>query len=151
MIVFNLNCSNDHRFEGWFASTAEFERQQQSTLLNCPICGSKEISKMLHAPYVNTGGTQLSATHQPQPQGQPGNEQVANIAREVTKFVEKLIASTDDVGDAFPEEARRIHYNEVPERRIRGHASRDEIKELRDEGIDVIALPVAKHRLGTSH
>lgn len=149
MIVFNLTCSNAHKFEGWFASTADFEQQQQSTLLNCPVCGSTEVSKALHAPYVNTGGT-----HRPgesERQAKEDEKQYSNVAQEVAQLVEHLIANTEDVGDAFPEEARRIHYNEAPERKIRGNASRDEVKELREEGIEIIALPVPRHRLGKSH
>jgi hypothetical protein len=55
MIVFNLSCNNEHRFEGWFVSAADYDRQQQAALLNCPVCGSKDVNKGLHAPYVNTG------------------------------------------------------------------------------------------------
>ncbi len=149
MIVFNLICSNDHPFEGWFGSAAEFDRQQQSTLLSCPACGSNQISKTLHAPYVNTGGAH------PPPQGEhpvnDGAEQYANIADQVSQLVEHLIANTQDVGDAFPEEARRIHYKEAPERKIRGNASRDDVVELREEGIEVIALPIPRYRLDKSH
>lgn len=149
MIVFNLTCSNDHRFEGWFSSSADFEQQQESTLLNCPVCGSSKVNKMLHAPYVNTGAAHNAA--EPERHGKPNDDQYANVAREVTQMVEHLIANTEDVGEAFPEEARRIHYKETPERKIRGNASRDEVKELREEGIEVISIPIPKHRLGKSH
>lgn len=149
MIVFNLICINDHPFEGWFASATDFEQQQQSTLLSCPTCGSNRINKMLHAPYLNTGGAH------PLPQGEhrasDGVEQYANIADHVSQLVEHLIANTQDVGDAFPEEARRIHYKEAPERRIRGNASRDDVVEMREEGIEVIALPIPRYRLDKSH
>src|SRR6266446_1907640 len=57
MIVFNLTCGNDHPFEGWFGSTADFEQQQQSKLLSCPVCGSDRVNKAIHAPYVNTGSS----------------------------------------------------------------------------------------------
>lgn len=150
MIVFNLTCSNDHRFEGWFASSADFERQQQATLLNCPLCGSTEINKGLHAPYVNTGSTlPVSQREAPKAQGVP--VQYANISEDVTRMVEHLIANTEDVGSEFPEEARKIHYQESPERRIRGQASADEVQELREEGIEVVALPVPRHLLDKSH
>jgi hypothetical protein len=149
MIVFNLTCSNDHHFEGWFASAAEFERQQQSTLLSCPVCGGNQVNKELHAPYVNTGGAQKPS--QRERHAQNGAEQYANIGDEVSQLVEHLIANTEDVGDAFPEEARRIHYNETPERKIRGNASREEVIEMREEGIEVIALPIPRYRLDKSH
>ena len=149
MIVFNLICSNDHPFEGWFASAADFERQQQSTLLSCPTCGSNQINKALHAPYVNTGGAHPPS--QGEQRANDGVEQYANIADPVSQLIEHLIANTQDVGDAFPEEARRIHYKEAPERRIRGNASRDDVVEMREEGIEVIALPIPRYRLDKSH
>lgn len=149
MIVYNLTCCNDHRFEGWFASAAEFEQQQHSTVLCCPVCGSNHVNKALHAPYVNTGNA-----HQPsglERRSGNGTDQYANIGDAVSHLIEHLIANTDDVGDAFPEEARRIHYNETPERKIRGNASREEVKDLREEGIEVIALPVPRYLLDKSH
>ncbi len=149
MIVFNLNCGNDHCFEGWFASASDFESQKQSTQLICPVCGSNQVNKALHAPHVNTGSAPRPAERERHAKG--AAEQYANVADEVAQIVEHLLASTEDVGDAFPEEARRIHYNETAERRIRGNASRDEVRELREEGIEVIALPVPKYRLGKTH
>jgi hypothetical protein len=149
MIVFNLTCSNEHRFEGWFASAAEFDRQQRATQLNCPLCGSSEINKGLHAPYINSG----SAPQLPRAKPADGeaSAQYANIGAEVTKFIEQLLANTEDVGNAFPEEARKIHYQEAPERKIRGNASPDEVEELRDEGIEVVAVPVPRHLLDKPH
>src|SRR5476649_1389774 len=97
MIVFNLTCGNDHSFEGWFASAAEFARQQQATLLNCPLCGSTEVNKGLHAPHINSG----SAPQLPQREQAARNTagQYINIGAEVTKFIEHLIANTEDVGN----------------------------------------------------
>ena len=149
MIVFNLKCGNEHPFEGWFASAADFERQQQSTLLSCPTCGSSQVNKTLHAPYVNTGGARPPA--EGAPQANSGVEQYANIADHVSQLVEHLIANTEDVGDAFPEEARRIHYKETAERKIRGNATRDDVVEMREEGIEVIAVPIPRYRLDKSH
>lgn len=149
MIVFNLTCSNDHRFEGWFASSSDFERQQQATLLNCPLCGSTEVNKGLHAPYVNTG----SASQLPQREA-PARDapaQYANVTDDLAKLVEHLLANTEDVGNAFPEEARKIHYQESPARKIRGQASPDEVHELRDEGIEVVAVPVPRYLLDKTH
>lgn len=149
MIVFNLTCGNDHRFEGWFASAAEFEQQQQSTLLTCPVCGSNHVSKALHAPHVNTGTTDNPSQRKLQTKN--GMEQYANVGDAVSQLVEYLIANTEDVGDEFPEQARKIHYNETPERKIRGNASREEVKDMREEGIEVMALPVPRYLLGKSH
>ena len=149
MIVFNLTCGNDHRFEGWFASAADFEEQRKASMLSCPLCGSNEVIKALHAPYVNTGSPPTPPARERHGKNAAG--QYANVGDEVAQWVEQLIANTDDVGDEFPEEARRIHYNEIPGRKIRGNASREEVKDLREEGIEVLALPVPRHLLGKTH
>jgi hypothetical protein len=65
--------------------------------------------------------------------------------------VAHVVENTEDVGAAFPEEARKIHYRELPDRRIRGTASREEVEALKDEGIEVVALPIPAHRLGKTH
>jgi len=152
MIVFNLTCGNDHRFEGWFASADDFERQQQATELNCPLCGNTTVKKGLHAPYVNTGNApQLPQGDKPAHASPTSPDQYVNIGAEVNRMIEHLIANTEDVGNEFPEEARKIHYQEAPDRKIRGNASRDEVEELREEGIEVIAVPVPRHLVDKPH
>jgi len=148
VIVFNLTCGNDHGFEGWFASADDFARQQQSSLLSCPVCGSNQISKAPHAPRVSSGSAEAPARGR---SDKRDTQQYANVRAELMQMIEHVIATTEDVGPAFPEEARRIHYKEVPERKIRGNASRDEVRELREEGIEVVALPVPGHLLGKTH
>ncbi len=148
MIVFNLSCDNDHRFEGWFESSAKFEAQRASKLLSCPVCGTDQVNKELHAPYVNTGATKVAAKPSTTAEGVA---QQAVFHKAISQFVEHVIANTVDVGDAFPEEARKIHYSEAPERPIRGNASPDDVAELREEGIDVVAVPIPKYRLGNPH
>ena len=79
-------------------------------------------------------------------------QQYANVGKDIlAKLIEQIIEHTEDVGAAFPEEARKIHYQETPERRIRGTASREEVEELVDEGIEVVALPIPPYRTGKSH
>ena len=151
MIVFNLTCGNEHRFEGWFASAADFDRQQQATLLNCPMCGSTEVSKGLHAPYVNVGSLPQRSQREPEAQTRDMPRQYVYINDDVAKLVEHLIANTEDVGNEFPEEARKIHYQESPERKIRGQASTEEVQELREEGIEVVAVPVPRYLLDKTH
>ena len=148
MIVFNLRCDQNHQFEGWFESSAKFDAQQESNLLSCPVCGTARVTKELHAPYVNTG-VEKSASSRPAAPAEARQQAVFHKA--ISQFVEQVIAITEDVGDAFPEEARKIHYSEVPERAIRGNASPDEIVELQEEGIDVVAVPIPKNRIGNSH
>jgi hypothetical protein len=66
----------------------------------------------------------------------------AQVQATVMKAMRELINKTEDVGNDFAEEARKIHYQEAPERSIRGHATVDETAELREEGIEVVSLPV---------
>jgi hypothetical protein len=119
VIVFNLGCENSHRFEGWFASSEDFDRQVGRKLVTCPMCGNATISRLPNAPHIVTGAKEKKPTR---PEGRAASsQQYANIGAEVlAKFVEHIVETTEDVGKAFPEEARKIHYQEVPERRIRG-------------------------------
>ena len=149
MIVYNLGCANDHRFEGWFSSADDYEQQTTSKLLSCPMCGNARISRLPNAPYVSTAA-ERPAESPPVAKGVP--HQYANVGAELlAKLVDKVIESTVDVGRAFPEEARKIHYHEAPERHIRGVASNKEVDALREEGIEVVALPVPPHRLSKTH
>ena len=150
MIVYNLGCANDHRFEGWFASADDYERQAQSKLVGCPLCGDVRISKLPHTTYVSTGSAAPSAEAAQPVKGVP--KHYANLGAELlANLIDKVIEKTEDVGRAFPEEARKIHYREAPERHIRGTASSKEVEALRDEGIEVVALPVPPHRLSKTH
>jgi hypothetical protein len=149
MIVFDLACENSHRFEGWFASSEDFEHQTGRRLVSCPSCGTSSIARLPHASHIRTAGKERASRGEP---GSPGEQQYAKVGADLlSKVIEQVLSHTEDVGTAFPEEARKIHYRESPERRIRGTASRDEVAELREEGIEVVALPVPAHRLGKAH
>jgi len=149
MIVFDLGCENGHRFEGWFASSEDFEHQTHRKLVSCPVCGNSSISRVPHASHIRTAGKERAPRVE---SASPGGQQYANVGADLmSKVIEHVISHTEDVGTAFPEEARKIHYREAPERRIRGTASREEVAELREEGIEVVALPVPAHRLGKAH
>ena len=133
MIVFNLSCEKDHRFEGWFRSADDFALQVKDGGIACPLCGSLDIVKQLSAPYVSARGSEA-------PQ-EPHSVMVANAARSLhQKFIEFVLQNTEDVGARFTDEARRMFYKEVAERAIRGTASIKEVNELKEEGIDVLAV-----------
>jgi len=151
MIVFDLGCDNEHRFEGWFASTAEFERQQSEHLLSCPLCGSTNINRLVTAARVNTGRAAVPAAGKAEPEsGNPA--QYANFdAARMLRLITHIVENTEDVGRSFPEEARKIHYKESPERHIRGSASAQEVDALREEGIEVVALPLPPHLANKPH
>lgn len=149
MIVFELGCENHHRFEGWFASGEDFDRQLGEKLLTCPICGNGKITRLPHASYVNTGGGERAEGAR-RPKTVP--QQYANLGGEaLSRLINHIIEHTDDVGAAFPEEARKIHYQESPERHIRGTASAKEVEALKEEGIEVVALPIPPHLAGKTH
>jgi hypothetical protein len=137
MKVFNLCCDLDHTFEGWFASSEEFDRQLAAGLVECPICGSRSTEKMPSAPRLNISGAPEPAAEK-EPVALP-NE--AAMRAMLAQMARHIIANAEDVGERFAEEARRIYYEEAPKRSIRGVASRDEAAALEDEGIDVMPLP----------
>lgn len=150
MIVFDLGCDNGHRFEGWFASSAEFDRQKSEQLLECPVCGSPEIERKLTAARLNTGRAEVVSV--PEERSGQHDGQYANFdAEQMLRMVRHVLENTENVGAQFPEEARKIHYGESPQRHIRGVATAREADALRDEGIDVVSLPVPKHLADKSH
>ena len=138
MIVYDLICTQQHRFEGWFASADDFAHQSDKTLVRCPICDDASIERR---PSMNV---QVGRAAVPAGEEAP----VAQIPAEgeALKALRHLIAQSDNVGPGFAEEARKIHYEEVPKRSIRGQATREEAAELRDEGIDFMSLPSALTR-----
>src|SRR5262245_15090487 len=114
------------------------------------MCGDHHIIKVPSASYVNTGASDRPAKA-PTPPVSAEQAQYANMrSAMLAQIVEYVVKNTEDVGASFPEEARKIHYGETPERKIRGTASKDEVNALRDEGIDVVPLPVAMP-VGKSH
>ena len=133
MIVFNLSCEKSHRFEGWFGSADDFAVQVKGGSIACPLCGSLDIARQLSAPHVSTRASEPS--QEPQP------VMVANAAKALhKKFIDYVLQNTEDVGGRFPDEARRIFYKEVADRAIRGTASMKDVIELKEEGIDVLAV-----------
>jgi hypothetical protein len=135
MIVYDLTCDNSHPFEGWFGSADDFALQAKAGDIACPVCGSIDITRELSAPYVKTGSESVPGEASPP-------ISVTNAAQELKKkFIEHVLSNTENVGRRFPEEARKIFYREAPERAIRGTASGQEVSELKEEGIDVMAIP----------
>lgn len=147
MIVFNLACEHDHRFEGWFASADDYASQAGRGLVECPMCGSHDIRKELSAPRLNlSGAREPSVAKAPAAAAQPvammpSPERLQALWLEVAR---RIVAGTEDVGARFADEARRIHRDEAPERGIRGTATPEEAQALRDEGIDVFAFPLPR-------
>jgi len=144
MKVLDLRCAHGHGFEGWFGSEADFLEQNGRGLVECPMCADRTITRMPSAPRLNLSGaraptveTSGSGTTQTAVAPASGDLQAAWLAA-----ARAVLARTEDVGERFAEEARRIHYGESENRGIRGQVSADEREALRDEGIETFALPI---------
>jgi len=136
VIRFTLSCENDHAFEGWFSSGADYDRQADLGLVTCPVCGSSSVGKQLMVPSVATGRKKDEARMLIIEQAQ--KQAVAKIREMVATIRE----NAEDVGEKFPEEARKIHYGEADARGLIGKATPQEARELIDEGIEIAALPI---------
>lgn len=139
MKVLNLQCQHAHAFEGWFASEDEFQQQLGQGLVECPLCGDRTVSKLPSAPRLNLGHSRAEA-----PAGQSVAAAPAELQAAWLKMVRHVMAHTEDVGERFAAEARRMHYGETEERGIRGQASAEETVALLEEGISVLPLPIPK-------
>jgi hypothetical protein len=139
MIVFDLACAHGHPFEGWFDSADAYADQRARELVRCPVCDDAAIDKRLSA-RVSTGKAMAPSPTKP-PQTAAAADAVAGLPPQILAKLREIVRNTENVGDRFAEEARKIHYDEVPPRAIRGQATPDEAKELRDEGIDFASLP----------
>jgi hypothetical protein len=139
MKVIDLRCQSGHRFEGWFGSDDDFLDQNGRGLIECPLCADKVIVRLPSAPRLNLSGAAEPAATVP---AAPAADDTAALQARWLQMARHVLANTEDVGERFAEEARRIHYGESEERAIRGQASADEREALRDEGIEVHPLPV---------
>ena len=139
MKVIDLRCQSGHRFEGWFASDDDFLEQNGRSLIECPLCADKVIVRLPSAPRLN-----LSGAREPAPIEAPAVAPDASTELQTRwmQMVRHVLQNTEDVGEKFADEARRIHYGEMPQRGIRGQASAEEREALRDEGIEVMPLPI---------
>jgi hypothetical protein len=129
MIVLNLICMAGHRFEGWFASTEAFDEQLANGHISCPSCNSASISRLPSGPHV----AKRAPTTAPA---------ITVTAEQAASLLNALLEGSEDVGTRFAEEARRIHFEETPARRIRGLTTLEEAEELLEEGIPVLPLPI---------
>ena len=148
MKVFNLRCAYGHGFEGWFGSAEDFDTQRKNSLLRCPICDSAEIHRLPSAPRLNFGASDASAAgvgsapHDERAISPKAAQEAARL-KALRAAINEVLANTEDVGERFPEEARRIHYHEAADRSIRGVASETERKALEEEGITVMHVPLS--------
>lgn len=168
MKVLDLSCDGRHVFEGWFGSEDDFQSQLAQGLVECPMCGSSDIHKLLSAPRLNLGAGQQpqraggpdhnSEGASPSPATAPASTPAhpmhpAEAAMQAAwmKMMRHVVANTEDVGPKFAEHARRMHYGEADPRSIRGQASRDEAEALLEEGIAVMPLLLPPMLDSTEH
>ena len=151
MIKYSLICDKEHSFEGWFSSSGDFDTQQKRGLVTCPFCNSGNITKSLMAPSISTSKTKTAppgASQEETPDNLPVTTttqipaQVGELITKMREWRTQIQANSENVGTKFPEEARKIHYGEAEKRGIYGQASVHDVKELTEEGVEVMPLPV---------
>ena len=141
MIIFELACGQGHRFEGWFASADDFARQSDTQMVRCPVCDDDGIARVPSA-KVRAGGASAPEPAEPATaSAETTTQSITGLPPEVLAKLREIVRNTENVGPRFPEEARKIHYDEAPARAIRGQASKEESAELAEEGIAVTTLP----------
>jgi hypothetical protein len=154
MKVLNLRCANGHGFEGWFASVGDFLTQNGGGLIECPLCADHVISRLPSAPRLNLSGAREPvepAPPAPVPAPAPQPPPAGALQALWLQAVQQVLRDTEDVGERFTEEARRIHYGEARQRGIRGQADAEQRAALAEEGIEVMALPMPAALKGNTH
>jgi len=149
MIKYALACDKGHTFESWFADSAAYDKQARRGLVACPVCNSAKVEKAIMAPRL--AGTRKRAKAQDVeavPVASPDKAPVAmmspmelELRSKLKELREHIVKNADNVGEKFPEEARKMHYGETEHRSIYGVASLDDARELAEEGIDVHPIP----------
>jgi hypothetical protein len=134
VISYSLVCDNSHKFDAWFRSAEAFDEQHRRGIVTCPMCNSAKVEKALMAPAVsrmNSDKVSLSTGH-------PMQAEIREMLRTMRR---KVTSEAEYVGNRFAEEARKIHFKEAEPRGIYGEATRDEVAELIDDGVDFLPLP----------
>lgn len=135
MVIYDISCDNEHHFEGWFREPGDYHRQVEQGLLNCPVCGSHDVRKLPTGSKILSG----EGRHNQPEEDRLSRESVERVVEELSEYIEQNFT---DVGDQFPEEARKVYYGETSLKNIYGNANPDEVAELQEEGIEVIPMPV---------
>ncbi|MBC7770201.1 MAG: DUF1178 family protein [Phycisphaerales bacterium] len=129
MIRYGLRCEKGDEFEAWFGSIADYDKQAEAGLVECPHCGSTQIQKAPMAPAVVTGRSKDTRS-----------ERAVAMAM-AAKVREHIRDNFDYVGDKFADEARKMHAGESEERAIWGEATPEQAEQLAEDGIPAASLP----------
>jgi hypothetical protein len=150
MIRYHLRCESGHAFESWFQSSSAYEIQEKRKLVNCPVCGSAKVERAIMAPQiVSKKGREVAApapaasTEVTAPASTPllmAHER--ELRAKLKELRDHIVKNADNVGERFPNEARKMHYGDIEHRPIYGEASPDEARALIEEGVEVSPLPV---------
>jgi hypothetical protein len=150
MIRYNLRCERGHAFESWFQSSQAYESQEKRKLVNCPSCGSAKVERAIMAPQIVSKKSRERAAPAPAPAAEtapPASTplmmaQERELRAKLRELRDHIVKNADNVGERFPNEARKMHYGDIEHRPIYGEASPEEARSLIDEGVEVSPLPV---------
>jgi hypothetical protein len=150
MIRYNLRCEQGHAFESWFQSSSAYETQEKRKLVNCPSCGSAKVERAIMAPQIVSKKARETAAPAPAASTDvtaPASTslmmaQERELRAKLKELRDHIVKNADNVGERFPNEARKMHYGDIEHRPIYGEASPDEARALIDEGVEVSPLPV---------
>jgi hypothetical protein len=154
MIRYTLRCEREHNFESWFQNSGAYDSQVKRKLVSCPVCESVKIEKAIMAPRI-VGKKGRERTEPVATPAAPAAEapvaagstpllmaQERELRAKIKELRDHIVKNADNVGEKFPNEARKMHYGEIEHRPIYGEASPEEAKSLIDEGVEVSPLPV---------
>ena len=150
MIRYSLRCERGHAFESWFQSSSAYEAQEKRKLVNCPVCGSPKVERAIMSPQIVSKKGRESAVPAPAaatdvttPTSTPLlMAQERELRAKLKELRDHIVKNADNVGERFPNEARKMHYGDIEHRPIYGEASPDEARSLIEEGVEVSPLPV---------
>ena len=149
MIRYALRCDHDHAFESWFQSSSAYESQEKRKLVSCPSCGSDKVERAIMAPRIvgkkgrAAPAVEAASTEVAAPESTPLlMAQELELRAKIKELRDHIVKNADNVGERFPNEARKMHYGDIEHRPIYGEASPEEARSLIDEGIEVSPLPV---------
>jgi hypothetical protein len=154
MIRYHLRCERGHTFESWFQSSAVYESQEKRKLVNCPACGSAKVERAIMAPQIVSKKGRNDAAPAPVAPAAAATEVTApgstpllmaqerELRAKLKELRDHIVKNADNVGERFPNEARKMHYGDIEHRPIYGEASPDEARALVEEGVEVSPLPV---------
>jgi hypothetical protein len=150
MIRYTLRCDRGHAFESWFQTSSAYDSQVKRKLVTCPACGSAKVEKAIMAPQIvskkgrdTTSPAPAAATDVAAPTSTPlMMAQERELRAKLKELRDHIVKNADNVGERFPNEARKMHYGDIEHRPIYGEASPDEARSLIEEGVEVSPLPV---------